>query len=126
MASAGIKVPKPISVKFKIALFKLLKPFKLQKLRNIFVSDDAKDMNEGMYQTFKYVVNEEFEENFSKVTSKTLLFWGRDDSATPLWTAKKIAQIIDDSELFVYDGDHYFFLNHSLDISKKIEQHCKD
>ena len=124
IASAGIRVPKPVSVKIKIALFKLLKPLGLSKLRSIFVSDDAKGMNEGMYQTFKYVVNEEFEDNFSKVTSKTLLFWGKSDTATPLWTAEKISEMIADSKLYTYDGDHYFFLKHSKEIVSEIEKEC--
>lgn len=124
IASAGIKVPKPLSVKAKIALFKLLKPLGFSKLRSFFVSDDAKGMNEAMYETFKYVVNEEFEDNFKSVTSKTILFWGKDDSATPLWTAKKITQMITDSKLYSYDGDHYFFLKYSSEIAKEIEQKC--
>lgn len=125
IASAGIKVPKPISVKIKISLFKLLKTLGLSKFRSIFVSEDAKGMNEAMYQTFKYVVNEEFEDNFNKVTSKTLLFWGKEDTATPLWTAQKISNIINNSKLYEYDGDHYFFLKQSHNIAKEIEKECK-
>ncbi len=125
IASAGIKVPKPLSVKIKISLFKLLKTLGLSKFRSIFVSEDAKGMNEAMYQTFKYVVNEEFEDNFNKVTSKTLLFWGKEDTATPLWTAQKISNIINNSKLYEYDGDHYFFLKQSQDIAKEIEKECK-
>ncbi len=126
IASAGILVPKPLSVKVKIALFKLLKPLGLSRLRSIFVSDDAKGMNKGMYETFKYVVNEEFEENFKNVDSKTLLFWGKSDSATPLWTAEKISGMIADSKLSAYDGDHYFFLKHSREIASEIEKECNN
>ncbi len=48
IASAGILVPKPLSVKVKIALFKLLKPLGFSSLRSLFVVDDAKGMSEAM------------------------------------------------------------------------------
>ncbi len=126
LSSAGILVPKPLSIRFKIALFKALKIFGISKLKEIFISDDAKGMNQGMYETFKFVVNEDFEQNFHKVTStKALLFWGKSDTATPLWTGKKIASIIKNSKLYPLDGDHFFFLKHSKFISSEIEKNCK-
>ncbi len=125
LSSAGIKVPKPLKVRLKIALFKLLKPFGGKYFRKFFVSRDAKEMNEVMYETFKNVVDEDFSEVFQKFPNKALLFWGRNDSATPLWSAKKIQSLIKKSKLFEYDGDHYFFLQHSADIAKKIISECK-
>ena len=127
LASSGIFVPKPLSVKLKIALTKLLKPIGGRWLRKIFVAKDAQGMPPHMYETFKYVVNEAFEGNFGKVTSNALLFWGKDDTATPLWTAKKIASLINDAKLFEYEGDHYFFLDSAKakDIAQKIENECK-
>ncbi len=124
LSSAGISVPKPFIVKAKIAIFKLFRLLGVSKLRDIFVSSDAKGMSEGMYETFKYVVNEDFEPNFSNVTGKTLLFWGESDTATPLWTGEKIASIIPKAELFPLSGDHYFFLQHSQFIASKIEKIC--
>ncbi len=122
LSSAGILVPKPLKVKVKIAIFKLLKPLGFSKLRTLFVADDAKQMNSGMYETFKYVVNEDFEHNFSKFNGKAILFWGKKDSATPFWTAQKIKDYIKDSKLYPLDGDHFFFVNHSKFISETIEK----
>ncbi len=120
VASAGIQTPKPLSVRLKIALFKLLKTFGLQKFRALFVADDAKALTPQMYETFKTVVNEDMAEEFAKFNSKALLFWGRSDTATPLSSAQKIATLINDAELEVYDGDHYFFMNNASDIAQKI------
>jgi pimeloyl-ACP methyl ester carboxylesterase len=125
LSSAGVLVPKPLSIKLKIAIFKIFKVFGVSKLRSLFVSDDAKNMNPGMYETFKYVVNEDFEDNFSKVTGKALLFWGKADTATPLWTAKKIDSLIRDSQLFELEGDHFFFLKQNKFIATTIEKNCK-
>jgi len=124
LSSSGILVPKPLTVKLQIALVKLLKPFGMKKIRSLFVATDAKNVNHEMYETFKNVVNEKFEENFAKVNSKALLFWGKEDTATPLWTAQKINTMMPDSELYPLDGDHFFFLKHAKFIEEKILQKC--
>ena len=124
LSSAGILVPKPFKIRAKIAIFKALKPFGITKLRKFFVADDAKSMNRAMYETFKNVVDEEFEENFKNFNNKALLFWGINDTATPLWTAKKIASYIKESKLYELQGDHFFFLNHAKFISQTITKEC--
>ena len=126
LSSSGILVPKPFSVRAKISLFKLLKPLKLNMLKSLFVSDDAKGMSHEMYETFKNVVNERFEHHFFNVTGKALLFWGKADTATPLWTAEKIAEMIPDATLYPLEGDHYFFLNHAPLIAQSIKDQCKE
>ncbi len=122
VASAGIYVPKSFTIKTKIAAFKLLKLFGLSKFRSLFVADDAKELSEDMYTTFKNVVNEDFTQEFASFSGKALLFWGREDSATPLSSAQKIHSLIKNSELYVYDGDHYFFMKNAQDIATKIEK----
>ncbi len=122
VASAGIYIPKPFKVQVKIALFKVLKIFGFAKLRSLFVADDAKSLSKPMYETFKHVINEDFSDEFAGFEGKALLCWGADDTATPLSSAKKIDELIQDSTLEVYEGDHYFFMNHAQDISQKIEK----
>jgi pimeloyl-ACP methyl ester carboxylesterase len=126
LSSSGILLPKPLGVRVKIALFKLLRSLGLQKLRNLFVSDDAKGMSQAMYETFKNVVNEPFEEHFTHYRGKALLFWGEEDTATPLWTAEKIHTMIPGSELYPLEGDHFFFLKHADFIAKTITTTCKE
>ncbi len=126
ISSAGIVVPKSFKVKLKIALFKFLKVLGFSSLRSKFVASDAKELSEVMYQTFKNVVDEDFSQEFKEFDSKALLLWGKDDTATPLSSAKKINSLIEDSTLEVYDGDHYFFMNHEKDISKKIQESFSD
>jgi len=126
LSSSGILVPKPLSVRMKISLFKLFKSIGLERIRNLFVSADAKGMSQEMYETFKNVVNEPFEENFSDYSGKGLLFWGKEDTATPLWTAEKITTLMEESELYPLDGDHFFFLKHSTFISQTISNTCEE
>jgi pimeloyl-ACP methyl ester carboxylesterase len=120
LSSAGIKVKKKLSIRLKIALFKILKPFGVGKIREMFISDDAKGMSHEMYETFKNVVDEDFESTFSNYKGKALLFWGKEDTATPLHTGKKIASLIENSKIYPLDGDHFFFLKHSDFIGQKI------
>ena len=126
VASAGVYVPKSLKVKSKIFLFKTLKTLGLAKFRSLFVAADAKNLSEPMYQTFKNVVNEDYLNLFAQYKGKGLLFWGKQDTATPLSSGKKIAQAIDDSKLEEYEGDHYFFMKNAADISAKIESNFLD
>jgi pimeloyl-ACP methyl ester carboxylesterase len=126
LSSAGIVTVKPLSIRVKIALFKLLKPLGIKKIRKFFVAPDAQGMSHEMYETFKNVVNEDFEDEFAKSKSKALCFWGKEDTATPLYTGEKISALIEDSTFYPLDGDHYFFLAHKDFIAKAITEHCKE
>ena len=126
LSSAGIVTEKPWSIKIKIATFKLLKPLGFAKIRQLFVAPDAQGMSHEMYETFKNVVDEDFEDSFSASRSKALCFWGKDDTATPLYTGEKIAGLIQNSEFYPLDGDHFFFLKHAVFIVDTITQNCKD
>ncbi|HIP26861.1 MAG TPA: alpha/beta hydrolase [Flavobacteriaceae bacterium] len=122
LSSAGIVTEKPWSIKIKIATFKMLKPLGFKRIRELFVAPDAQGMSHEMYETFKNVVDEDFEDEFSKSKSRALCFWGIDDTATPLYTGEKIAGLIENSEFYPLDGDHFFFLKHANFIAQEIEK----
>lgn len=121
LSSAGIYWPKSLKIRLKIAVFKMMKIFGLAGLKKYFIAEDAKSLNEPMYETFKNVVNEDFSKEFESYIGKALICWGNADSATPLKSANKINELIKDSKLEIYQGDHYFFMQHAKDISNKIE-----
>ncbi len=125
LSSAGVVTEKPWSIKVKIATFKLLKPLGFKKIRKLFVAPDAQGMSHEMYETFKNVVDEDFEAEFAKSKSKALCFWGIEDTATPLYTGEKIAGLIADSEFYPLEGDHFFFLKHAHFIAQEIQKHTK-
>ncbi len=122
VGSAGIPVPKPLKIQAKIALFKMVKFTGITKLRSMFVAEDAKQLTEIMYQTFKNVVNEDLSADFSAYSGKALLCWGRDDTATPLWTAEKMVELMSDARLAVFEGDHYFFLKEADRVAQEVEK----
>ena len=125
LSSAGILTIKPWRIKLAIATVKLLKPLGMKKIRSLFVAPDAQGMSHEMYETFKNVVDEDFEDSFAKSQSRSLLFWGIDDTATPLYTGEKISSLITDSQLYPLDGDHFFFLKHFRFIEKTIQEQCR-
>jgi pimeloyl-ACP methyl ester carboxylesterase len=125
LSSAGVITEKPWSVKLKIATVKALKPLGMTFLRELFKSKDVEGMSHEMYETFKNVVDEDFEDSFAKSKSKALCFWGKEDTATPLYTGEKIAGLIANSEFYPLDGDHYFFLQHKDFIAQTITEQYK-
>jgi len=122
LSSAGIVEPKPLKIQLKIKLFKLLKPFGGTKIRKLFVSEDAKEMPQNMYETFKNVVNEDFSEKFSNYKGKSLVFGGDKDTAVTPNANRKIANTLN-SNFIMLTGNHYFFLDNQnkQKISKKIK-----
>ena len=120
LSSAGIIWPKPVKVRAKIAVFKLLKRLGLSGLRTRFAAEDAKTLNKVMYETFKRVVNEDFTAHFKAFDGRALLCWGCEDTATPLKSGEKIHQLISNSRLVVMEGDHYFFLQRSQAVADEI------
>lgn len=122
LSSAGVYLPKSFKIKTKIKIFKLLKNLGLKRFREFFVADDAKQLSSCMYETFKNVINEDFSLYFRQYKSKALVCWGKDDKATPLVCANHIHEMIDDSKLVVFEGDHFFFLRHAKVIAKNIKE----
>ncbi|MDF1876658.1 alpha/beta hydrolase [Sulfurimonas sp. SAG-AH-194-L11] len=122
VASAGIYIPKPLSVQFKIATTKVFNFLGLKKFRSLFIAQDAKNLSKPMYETFKNVVDEDFTQEFSTYQGKALLCWGEQDTATPLSSAHNIKELIKDSKLQVYKGDHFFFTKVAQDIAVRTEE----
>ena len=110
LSSAGILEEKSFMVKLKIQAAKFLNLLGLKNITKIFRSKDVSSMNQGMYETFKNVVNEDFTQKFQNYKGKAYIFWGKEDKATSLSSGEKIHALIQNSEMVSYNGDHYFFI----------------
>jgi pimeloyl-ACP methyl ester carboxylesterase len=98
---------------YKIAKF-FMKYFcsaeKTEEWKKRFGSEDYK-MSEGMRDILVKEVNEDFSSLLPKVNTPVFLYWGKKDTATPLWMAKKINRKLSDCGMFVVNhGTHYPFL----------------
>ncbi len=124
LSSAGIVPKKSFKVRSKITIFKFFKSLGLGKLYKLFASKDVDGMNKNMYETFKNVVDEKFDEVFKSYDKKALLFWGREDDATPLESGKTMHSYIKNSLFYPLEGNHYFFLEpkNAKFIEEKIDE----
>lgn len=111
LSNAGIVLKKSFKVRFKIRLFKMLKSLGFKNFYRYFASKDAATLSPLMYEIFKKVVDEDFSEIFKKQKAKTLIFWGQEDKATPLKSGENTHELIEKSEFYILEGDHFFFLN---------------
>ena len=103
---------------WKVWTYKLMKKVmsifysreKIEEWKKRFGSEDYK-MSEGMRDILVKEVNEDFSSLLSKVNIPVFLYWGKKDTATPLWMAKKINRKLSDCGMFVVNhGTHYPFL----------------
>ena len=68
-----------------------------------------------MRRILSKVVNEDLTDKLQHIKAPTLLIWGENDSATPLYDAKKMERLIPDAGLVSFPGcGHYSFLDNPM------------
>ena len=83
---------------------------RVEKWRARFGSSDYRALNPALRATFIKVVNEDLRPALANIQSPTLLVFGSQDSATPLWMGKIMQSEIPDAALVVFEGrGHYAF-----------------
>ena len=124
--AAGVKPKRPLSYYVKVYSFKLMKhlaPIVLGKKRAQRWIDQRRaksgsaDYNSAsprMRAILSKVVNEDLCHLMPKISAPTLLFWGENDTATPLADAKRMEKLIPDAGLVMVAGaGHYSFLENT-------------
>lgn len=77
-----------------------------------FGSDDYQASQGVMRRILVKVVNENLKALLKEIKAPTLIIWGENDDATPLYMAKTMEKEIEDSGLVVFEGaGHYAFLD---------------
>jgi pimeloyl-ACP methyl ester carboxylesterase len=126
---AGVKLPKPLAVKVKLAFVRLLKApshllpgavgeaylsaLRSSSLWKSLGSSDYKELSPVMRQTFSSVVNSTFDPAvLREISREMLLIWGEKDTATPLKAARVMESSIQGAGLSIVEGaGHYPFLD---------------
>ena len=113
--SAGLKPKKTILQVLNERKYKRLKQ-KQQNGKNVnlqnFGSQDYKNLDPLMKQTFVKVVNYHQEDKVKQIKIPTLLIYGKDDKETPLYLAKKFKRLIKNSKLeIIKNTGHFCFIN---------------
>ena len=109
---AGLKPRRNIVYYFKILRYKISKTLGLNTAQ--YGSTDYRNCSGVMRQVFYNTVNTHLDKIAEKVNSKTLLLWGRNDKATPLYMAKKLKRKIANSTLITLNNSgHFAFIDES-------------
>lgn len=85
----------------------------LNAAKNKSGSEDYRNASEIMRGVFVNTVNEDQTPNLPKIDVPTLLFWGENDTATPLCDGEMMAEKMQDAALIVKKGGtHFAFLEY--------------
>ena len=124
---AGLKPRFSLKKTVKIKTFKLVRRVltlpglknhtesTLQKARAHFGSADYNSAPDVMRKTMVNLVNDDMMPYIDGIKSPTLLIWGENDTATPLYMAKKLESVIPDCGLCVIkNAGHWSFVEHPV------------
>ncbi len=122
--SAGIIPKRSLSYKYKVGKYKLIKKIKDLKIVDFAFGDlisaymsqagssDYRNASQRMKNILKKAVNEDLSPLMPHIPIPSLLIWGDKDTATPLSDGKKMASLIPNSKLVVFENaTHYSFLD---------------
>lgn len=125
--AAGIKPRRSIKYYLKVYSFKTAKTLAnlflprdkaektIERMRGRHGSADYSQSSSRMRAILSRVVNEDLSDRLSLIKAPTLLIWGADDTATPVWMARKMEKTIPDAGLVVFDHcGHYSFLDNPV------------
>ena len=118
--SAGVKPKRSLKGRLRTACFKtgkffLTLPFlkkhtagALDSLRAFFGSADYNSAPPVLRRTLVKVVNEDLCAYMPAIKCPTLLIWGENDTATPLWMGRIMEKEIPDAGLVIFEQDDHF------------------
>ena len=69
---------------------------------------DYKALTPSMRATFNRVLRQDMTECLPRIKASTLLVWGEDDTATPLWMGQEMEKCIKGSALIVLENAGHF------------------
>lgn len=100
-----------------MGLFPKLQPQKdkwLTALRKEFSSNDYLATPESLRGSFSRVVKKDLRPLLPKIRQQTLLVWGENDTATPLWMGRVMEKELQNARLLVYEADDHFAYKNQL------------
>ncbi len=86
-------------------------------LRKRFGSADYNALDEEMRRTFVKVIGLDLRPWLPRVKVPTLLYWGEQDTETPLWMGREMERTIPDAGLVTVPGTHYAYLEHAMEFT---------
>ena len=118
--AAGMKPRRTIKYRLSVARYKIRKKMGLST--SSFGSDDYKKLSPDMRRVFVDIVGSHLEDYARKIAAPTLIVWGKQDKQTPLYMAKRLSRLIQNSRLeILQDGGHFSFVDCPLEFCGKVK-----
>lgn len=80
----------------------------LHAMQQKYGSADYNALDDEMKKTFVKVVSQDLHPLLAQIKASTLLVWGENDTATPLWMGKTMEKEIPDAGLVIFENDDHF------------------
>lgn len=136
--SAGLKTKASFKKRLKVSTFKtakflltlpIIKNYTedlLNKTRSYFGSTDYNNAPEVMRKTLVSLVNTDLTHVLHNIKCPTLLIWGSNDTAAPLYNGKIMEELIPDAGLCVLEGcGHFAFLERPAQVEAILDSFIK-
>lgn len=86
-----------------------------------YYSPDYLALPENMRGVFSRIVAEDLSDRLPLVSCPTLIVWGKEDSETPPYMAKRLNREISDSRIVWLDGGHFAYAEKPLSFEAALE-----
>ncbi|MDE6356207.1 MAG: alpha/beta hydrolase [Clostridia bacterium] len=107
---AGLVKPRSPQYIRRVKRYRMIKKIFPRYAEKHFGSEEYKKLSPVMKESYKKIVNEDLKEFAAKISNKTLLVYGREDTVTPAAEeGETFARLIKDSKLIITDGGHFAF-----------------
>ncbi len=115
--AAGLRPKRGLRYRWRVALAKLGRLLGLfgppgrrlqARIRGRVASSDYLNASPAMRETFRRVIAEDLAGHLPKISAPALLVWGSADEDTPLWMGERMAELLPDGALVVFEGAGHF------------------
>lgn len=121
--AAGLKPRYSFKKGFKKAAFNLLKTFFPREKLSGFYSKDYIGLSPVMKASFRKIVAETLDYTLGSIKNPVLLVFGKNDTETPLYMAKRFEKELANAKLTVLsDAGHFAFVDRPLTFNREVEK----
>lgn len=121
--AAGLTPRRNFRYAVRRASFLILKNFLPREKLTKFYSSDYVNLSPVMRESFKKIIADNLDDEYAKISNRTLLIFGKNDTETPLYMARKMNKLMKNSSLAVLKGTgHFCFAEKSAEFNGKVAE----
>ena len=124
--AAGVRFPKGIGYKIKVATYRLCKKIAPRFAEKHFGSKEYRTLSPVMKESYKKIVNEDLREVARQVQNPVLLVQGIGDKVTPVKEARAYLEAFPRASLRLIEGEHFAFAQRPLVFNLTVEEFLQD